>query len=185
MNKKIIGIAGGSASGKSTFANYLYTDLAQHSNVKLIAMDSYFKPENELPLAFGKDKKQYRDYNCPESFDFEKLKNDIKEARSIFDIVIIEGLLTLYDDEIYKMCNLSIFIDCPADIRIIRRIKRNISWGLSLEDITDVYLNLVRYRHMEFVEPTKTKADVLIDSSVGISQKDIKTIIDKVITTGE
>ena len=71
MNKKIIGIAGGSASGKSTFANYLYTDLAQHSNVKLIAMDSYFKPENELPLAFGKDKKQYRDYNCPESFDFE------------------------------------------------------------------------------------------------------------------
>ncbi len=181
MNKKIIGIAGGSASGKSTFANYLYTDLSRYGNVRVFAMDSYYKPENELPLAFGKNNKQYRDYNCPQSFNLQKLKKDIQEATSVFDIVIIEGLLTLYDDEIYKMCSLTIFIDCPADIRIIRRIKRNISWGLNLEDITDVYHNLVRYRHTEFVEPTKTKADIIIDSSVGFSQNDVKTIIDKVI----
>ena len=86
-----------------------------------------------------------------------------------FDIIVIDGLLTLWDDNICSLCNLRVFVDCPADVRIVRRIKRNLAWGRSLEDIKSFYLDLVRYRHKEFVEPSKEKADIVIDSTVDIN----------------
>lgn len=163
----IIGIAGGSASGKSTLAERLVSEFSPY-NTKLFAMDSYYKPERDLPLVITENGKQYRDYNCPDSFELGQLKSDIQEAKDNYDMIIIEGVLALWDNEICNLCNLRVFVDCPADIRIVRRIKRNLAWGLSLEDITNVYLDLVRYRHEEFVEPSKSKADIVVDSSHGI-----------------
>ena len=170
MNKSyIIGIAGGSASGKSTLAERLASEFSPY-NAKLFAMDSYYKPDSTLPLVTTENGKQYRDYNCPASFELGQLKKDIQEANGFFDIIIIEGLLTLWDDEICNLCDLRVFVDCPADIRIVRRIKRNLTWGLSLEDITNVYLDLVRYRHEEFVEPSKAKADVVLNYTDSIER---------------
>ena len=110
-----------------------------------------------------------------------QLKSDIQEAKDNYDIIIIEGLLTLWDDGICNLCDLCVFVDCPADIRIVRRIKRNLTWGLSLEDITNVYLDLVRYRHEEFVEPSKAKADVVIDTSLGIGRSILGNIVNAAI----
>lgn len=174
----IIGISGGSASGKSTLANRLVNKLSKY-NTKLIAMDSYYKPECELPMVTLDNGKQYKDYNCPDSFYLEQLKNDLNEATKNFNIVIIEGLLTLWDSELCQICNLRVFVDCPSDIRIIRRIKRNLTWGLSFEEITDVYIDLVRNRHNEFVEPSKENADIIIDSSFGI-EHGLNTLLENI-----
>ncbi|MBR6507252.1 MAG: AAA family ATPase [Clostridia bacterium] len=160
----IIGIAGGSASGKSTFAKKLTEELDGY-NVRLFTMDKYFKPVCDLPLITTDNKKEYRDYNCPDSFNLDTLKSDLQSAKIKYDIIVVEGLLTLWDNDIRALCDKTIFMDCPADIRIVRRIKRNLTWGLTLDEITDVYVDLVRYRHEEYVEPTKAKADMVLDSS--------------------
>ncbi len=175
----IIGIAGGSASGKSTLAERLVSEFSS-CNTKLFAMDSYYKPESELPLVTTENGKQYRDYNCPDSFELVQLKRDIQAAKDNYDIIILEGLLTFWNDEICSLCDLRVFVDCPADVRIVRRIKRNLTWGLSLEDITNVYLDLVRYRHEEFVEPSRSKADIVIDTTFGIDNTVLTRIINNV-----
>ena len=157
-------IAGGSASGKSTLAAMLAERLSADTRVAVVAMDSFYKPEEELPLVTAANGKTYHDYNCPEAFDLVRMKKDIAQAKSTADVVIVEGLLTLWDEEIYKTADLRVFVDCPADVRIVRRIRRNLTWGLSIEDITNVYLDLVRVRHEQYVEPTKVKADIVVDS---------------------
>lgn len=162
-------IAGGSASGKSTIAHKLEKQLSPLS-VTVIAMDSYYKPEHELPLFTTSNDKTYRDYNCPEAFDLKRMKAEIEHAKSTADIVIVEGLLTLWDEDIRKQADLRVFVDCPADVRIVRRIKRNLTWGLSIEDITDVYLDLVRYRHEQYVEPSKQHADLVVDTTHGTEE---------------
>ncbi len=162
-------IAGGSASGKSTIAYELEKQLSPLS-ATVIAMDSYYKSESDLPLVTAQNGKTYRDYNCPEAFDLVRMKEDIKQAKSVADIVIVEGLLTLWDEGIYKTADLLVYVDCPADVRIVRRIKRNLTWGLSIEDITDVYLDLVRYRHEQYVEPSKQHADLVLDTTHGTEE---------------
>jgi len=179
MNKSyVIGIAGGSASGKSTLAERLLSELSAYT-VQVFHMDSYYKPEDALPLVTTQNGREYRDYNCPESFRLEELKKDLAEADGRYDIIIAEGLLTLWDDDICDRCDLRVYVDCPTDVRIIRRIKRNLTWGFSLEEITDVYMYLVRHRHEEYVEPTKKKADLVIDS-VRASDKGVKAVLTRI-----
>ncbi len=163
-------IAGGSASGKSTIAHELEKRLSTDHRVTVIAMDSYYKSEAELPLVTTTNNKTYRDYNCPEAFDLEQMKAEIEQAKSVADILIVEGLLTLWDEEICKKADLRVYIDCPADVRIVRRIRRNLTWGLSIEDITDVYLDLVRYRHEQYVELSKQHADLVLDTTHGTDE---------------
>ena len=163
-------IAGGSASGKSTLAAMLAERLSADTRVAVVAMDSFYKPEADLPLVTAASGKTYRDYNCPEAFDLKRMKAEIEYAKSTADIVIVEGLLTLWDEDIRKQANLRVFVDCPADVRIVRRIKRNLTWGLSIEDITDVYLDLVRYRHEQYVEPSKQHADLVVDTTHGTEE---------------
>ncbi|MDU1854718.1 MAG: uridine kinase, partial [Clostridium baratii] len=92
-----------------------------------------------------------------------------------FDVIILEGLLTLWDEEIYSLLDLKLFVDCKADERIVRRLKRNMEWGLTFDDISNVYLDMVRYRHDEYVEPTKWKADLILNGST-ISKVSIEAI---------
>ena len=163
----VIGIAGGSAGGKTTFAGNLIKSL-DGIKVLQLSMDSYFKNEEDRPVAEAPIvEKLYRDDNHPDSFDLQKLKQDLTQAieDGRFQVVILEGLLTLWDKEIYEQLDLKLFVDCKEDERIVRRLRRNMNWGMPFEEIAEFYLDLVRYRHNEFVEPTKWRADFILNGS--------------------
>lgn len=177
----VIGIAGGSASGKSTFSEKLKEALCGVEVLEL-HMDSYFKPESERQMVEAPiSGKVYRDDNHPSSFDLEELKSDLSKALrdGQTEVVIIEGLLTLWDQDIYNQLDLRLFVECRADERIVRRLKRNMKRGLKFDEIADVYLDFVRYRHDEYVEPTKWRADFIINGS-NFSDKAIKIIVNYV-----
>ncbi|MCL2773062.1 MAG: AAA family ATPase [Oscillospiraceae bacterium] len=163
----VAGIAGGTASGKSTLCEKLENALKDYK-LFVIHMDGYFKPDKDRPhpKAFV-TQKEYSDHNHPESFYLNKLNTDLEEiiSKNEYEIIIIEGLLTLWDDNIYNKLDLKIFVDCKADERIVRRLKRNMAWGLTFDEISSVYLDMVRYRHEEYVEPSKYRADIIINGS--------------------
>ncbi|MDR1025198.1 MAG: AAA family ATPase [Treponema sp.] len=162
----LIGIAGGTASGKSTFCEKLEKELNK-LKLKVFHMDEYFKPESQRPYtkAFV-TKGKYIDDNHPLTMDLKKLTTDVKESlKKEYNVIIIEGLLTLWDDDMYEMLDLKIYVDCRSDERIVRRIKRNTQWGQTFEQITNVYLDMVRFRHDEYVEPSKWRADIIINGS--------------------
>ena len=168
MNKPfIIGIAGGSASGKSTFSKNL-REAFVGTMVTELHMDSYFKADGERPVAVAPiTGKTYRDDNHPMSVDLPRLKQDITNLirEGTCQVLIVEGLLTLWDEEIYKLLDLKLYVDCRPDERIVRRLKRNMPWGLTFDEISNVYLDMVRYRHDEYVEPTKWRADFILNGS--------------------
>ena len=111
----------------------------------------------------------------------QELKSDLSKALrdGQTEVVIIEGLLTLWDQDIYNQLDLRLFVECRADERIVRRLKRNMKRGLKFDEIADVYLDFVRYRHDEYVEPTKWRADFIINGS-NFSDKAIKIIVNYV-----
>ncbi len=173
-------IAGGSASGKSTLTALLTERLSADYRVALVAMDSFYKPEAELPLVTTANGKIYRDYNAPDSFDLARLHEAITAAKAEHDIVIVEGLLVLDKTVLCCEANLRVFVDCPADVRFARRIKRNLSWGLPADDIINVYVDLVRFRHEQYVEPTKANADITVDSLYGLEEA-VDTVIKHIL----
>lgn len=170
MNNKpfVVGIAGGSASGKSTLS-LLLCNLLNEAGVraKVVSMDLYYLTEENLPRAKGyiDESKMYIDYNHPDAFDISRFNTDIDLfiESDEYDVIIVEGILVLYHNELLKKLALKIFVDCPSDVRIIRRMRRNMEWGLTFDEIADVYTDLVRFRHDEYVEPTRTRADIVIN----------------------
>lgn len=163
----VIGIAGGSASGKSTFCETLTARL-DGLKVKEIHMDSYFKPKNERPISQSPVlERTFMDDNHPDTVDLKSLYADLLDdiQSGQFEVIVVEGLLTLHDRDICSKLDLKLFVDCRADERIVRRIRRNMKTGLTYDEIADVYLGLVRYRHDQYVEPSKWKADFIINGS--------------------
>ena len=163
----IVGIAGGTASGKSTFTGRL-EELLAGLKLHVFHMDSYFKPADVRPKAAAPiTGKIYLDDNCPETIFHEKLREDLaREAQKDHDVILVEGLYALWYDWLYKQLDLKLFIDCQADERIIRRLKRNMTqWGLQFDEIAQVYLDMVRYRHVQYIEPTKWRADLILNGS--------------------
>lgn len=161
----VIGIAGGSGSGKTTFCSNLAKNL-NVLKVKTISTDDYFrevKPKVNAPY----NGKEYDDYDHPTSVDIDRLNRDINHfiSSEMFDVVIIEGLMVLYFEEIREKIDLKIFVDCPSDERLVRRLKRDIN-EQTFEEISSEYLDLVRHRHNEFVEPTKWHADLILNGSI-------------------
>ncbi|WP_170311564.1 uridine kinase family protein [Vallitalea okinawensis] len=161
----VVGIAGGSGSGKSTTCSYIEKYLKEFS-VKSIHMDDYFIEDPPMIVA-PISRLIYEDHNHPDTIDFNRLLFDLEELlnRQDCQVILIEGLMTLYKDEIRDVLDLKVFVDCQADERIIRRIRRNMGWGQTFEDITSVYLDAVRYRHNEFVEPSRWHADIVLNGS--------------------
>ena len=164
--KTVIGIAGGTASGKSTLTDMLFAELGENTTT-VIHMDSFFKPESERPhVASHTNSQIYVDDNCPETIDWQGFHSTVDCALSSDkDVVIIEGLLVLWDEYTRNKLDIKVFVDCPSDERLIRRIKRNAQWGQSFEKVTDVYLNMVKFRHEQYVEPTKWIADIIVNGS--------------------
>ena len=167
MNKKIFaaGIAGGSASGKSTLCDKLEKELSAYK-LAVIHMDNYFKSGRTPKKAFIAGR-EYLDDNHPDALDLRRLERDMLDIinKNEHDILIVEGLMTLWDDKICGMLDLKIFVECKADERIVRRLRRNMNFGLSFDEIADVYIDMVRYRHEEYVEPSKWRADIIINGS--------------------
>ena len=178
----IIGICGGSGSGKSTVTKKLI-DLIGKDNVSIIEQDSYYKDQSNLafeervktnydhPLAFDNDilfehlkmLKEGREIEKP-IYDFS-LHNRKKEKEIVFPkpIIILEGILIFNEVNLIDIMDIKVFVDTDADVRIIRRIKRDMhERGRSLDSVIDQYMATVRPSHLQFVEPSKRYADIII-----------------------
>ena len=167
MKQLVVGIAGGSGSGKSTFSNLLVNEL-QGSQVHVVKTDQYFKkilPKMKSPLS----NIEYDDFNHPNALDYDKFMGELHKllhAKIKADIIIIEGIFTLYFEEIRNLLDLKLFIDLDADERMYRRIKRNMeNWGVSMEEVATYYVQAAKHREMEFILPTKKFAEIIINGN--------------------
>lgn len=162
----VIGIAGGTQSGKSTFTKELENTL-QNIKFKTFHLDDYHKPKNELPTAEAPITKiTYTDFNQINSFNLHQLHLDLKKEieNNVVDVIILEGTLILYDSEILNILDLKLYVETQADERAIRYIELY-SQHHGHEFIKNSYLDLVRYRMDEYVEPTKWRADIILNGS--------------------
>jgi uridine kinase len=178
----IIGIAGGSGSGKSTVARNVADHLTT-SSVAFIDMDAYYKNFTSLTL----DERRKLNWDHPDAFDYDLLcahLDALSKRRSIdkpeydfvthlrredptrvepADVIVIDGILLFVDDRVRELCDVKVFVDADADIRLIRRIERDLHVrGRPLEEIIEQYLSTVQPMHLEFVEPSKRYADVIV-----------------------
>jgi len=159
----VIGLGGGSASGKSTISEQLRLRL-EPLRVAVINQDRYFHETSRLPRHASPDgAREWPDHNQPESFDFTRLRADVQAARdSDAQVVIVEGILVLHDAELREMMDFKLFVEADPDERIVRRIRRNVARGYNLDEICDFYLDSVRYQYREFCEPTRAYADLIV-----------------------
>ncbi len=178
----IIGIAGGTGSGKSTVSKSIEKELGTE-NVVLISQDSYYA--NRPHLSFEERSKQ--NYDHPEAFEDTLLLEHLLLLRNgqpiyvpVYDfaqhlrteatikidprpVIIVEGLLVLTEPQLRQIFDIKVFVDTDADIRILRRIHRDMNErGRSLESICSQYLNTVKPMHEAFVEPSKRYADIIV-----------------------
>lgn len=173
----LIGVAGGTASGKTSTCVIIQKQLNQH--VLIISMDSFY-------LGVDKNTTETMNFDHPNSFDWKLLKKtlvNIKEGKAVeipiycfkthsrigsetilpTDCVIFEGILSLYDKNIRDLFDIKIFVDTPPDIRLIRRIRRDIKErGRSLDSVLEQCETTVIPSHDQFIEPTKKYADLII-----------------------
>ena len=183
MHKPIlIGITGGTGSGKSTIANAIYSAFGEKSIV-MISQDSYYRDQSNLIY----EERVKTNYDHPMAFDTDLLIQHIQslcEHKSIEkpiynfskhnreentisvlpkEIIIIEGIMILEDERLRNLMDIKIFVDTDADVRIIRRITRDINErGRTLESVIEQYLTPVKPAHEQFIEPTKKYADIII-----------------------
>lgn len=177
----IIGIAGGSGSGKSAIAKKLQDHFGD--SLTVICHDSYYKPQDKLSFS----ERAFVNYDHPSAFETELLVSHLDALRrgenvSIpvydysahtrssqtepahpSDIVVVEGILIFESEELVRRFDIKIFVDTDADIRLVRRIKRDVAArGRSLESVIEQYTKTVKPMHDCFVEPSKKRADVII-----------------------
>ncbi|WP_232695517.1 uridine kinase [Brevibacillus daliensis] len=178
----LIGVAGGSGSGKTTVARELYRQFMDQS-VLMIEQDSYYKDQSHMSM----DERVKTNYDHPFAFDndlllshlhellnhqaIEKPQYDFKEHNRSnktvhvqpASVIILEGMLILEDQRIRDLMDIKVFVDTDADVRIVRRIQRDIEErGRSLNSVVKQYLNVVRPMHLQFIEPTKRYANIII-----------------------
>ena len=178
----IIGIAGGSGSGKSTVARNV-ADLLTTSSVAFIDMDAYYKNFTALSL----DERRQLNWDHPDAFDYDLLCSHLELLRDRqpidkpeynfvthlrcevptrvepADVIVIDGILLFVDDRVRELCDVKVFVDADADIRLIRRIERDThERGRPLDEIIEQYLSTVQPMHLQFVEPSKRYADVIV-----------------------
>lgn len=184
MNKPIIiGIAGGSASGKTSIANKLRDTFSDEKSVLIIRQDDYYKDQSHMPM----EERYKTNYDHPFAFDNEYMieqlnelmagkviqklvydfvehtRSKITETCYPADVIILEGLFVLENEDLRKLLNIKVFVETDADIRFIRRLLRDVKErGRTLESVVDQYVNTVRVMHEAFIEPTKRYADVII-----------------------
>jgi uridine kinase len=178
----VIGVAGGSGSGKSTVTQQVLASFGADM-VSVVMQDDYYRDQTHLTL----EARREQNYDHPHAFDWPLLVEHVRALRNgetiampEYDftvsnrsgntipvkpapVIVIEGLFALYDAELCDMMSLKIFVDTAADVRFIRRMQRDVAErGRTLDSIVDQYLNTVRPMHKQFIEPTKRHADVIL-----------------------
>lgn len=182
MNTVIIGIAGGSGSGKTTLTNRLWKQFGP-DEVSVLNHDSYYKRHDELPY----EERCKLNYDHPDSFDTPLLVEHLKALRAgqpvkvpIYDysihnrthrtvtvypapVIIVEGILIFASPELCEQMDMKVYVDTDADVRILRRIMRDVKQrGRTLDSVVEQYLTTVKPMHEQFVEPSKRKADLIV-----------------------
>lgn len=199
MNEPIIiGIAGGTGSGKTTLVNRLKSVVGDE--VVTLTHDFYYKSNSHLPI----EERAKLNYDHPHAFDTQQMVEDVKTLKArcgidhpVYDfvnhtrapecvhvdpkqVIIVEGILIFENKELRDMCDIKVFVDTDADVRIIRRIMRDVKErGRSLDSVVDQYLNTVKLMHDEFVEPSKRHADIIIPEG-GYNQVAVAMLIERI-----
>ena len=201
MKPILIGIAGGTGSGKSTFTNRIKD--AFGDRVSILYHDNYYKAHDEMPF----EERKKLNYDHPDAFDTELLIEHIKALKSgqsiicpTYDysqhnrakntvtveprkVILIEGILTLCDSRLRDLMDIKIFVDADADERILRRVLRDTKErGRDIENIIDQYLTTVKPMHYLYVEPTKSYADLVVNSGLNnVAFEVMKTKIEELL----
>ena len=178
----IIGICGGTGSGKTTVANRILASV-EARDVAFIQQDSYYRNLDQLPL----DIREVVNFDHPDAIDNDLFIEHIKALKAgravelpVYDfkthmrlpqtkrqepkpITIVEGILIFAEPRLLELMDVKVFVDTPDDIRFIRRLSRDVAErGRTVETVIEQYLSTVRPMHMQFVEPSKRQADVII-----------------------
>ena len=181
MDTMIIGIAGGTGSGKTTITNRLVQEMGD--DISVIYHDNYYKRHDEMTY----EQRSKLNYDHPDAFDTDLMIEHIRELKAgraiecpVYDftihnrsdktvpiypakVLIVEGILIFQAPELVKLLDIKIFVDTDADVRIIRRILRDVKErGRTLDSVTSQYLNTVKPMHELYVEPSKRNADLVV-----------------------
>ncbi|SDQ04863.1 uridine kinase [Carnobacterium viridans] len=184
-NKKrpiVIGVTGGSGSGKTSVSRAIYNQFTGHS-ILMLEQDFYYKNQDDLSF----EERLKTNYDHPFAFDTDLLIQHLKDLihyksieKPVYDyaahtrskdiiiqepkeVIILEGILILEDSRLRKLMDIKVYVDTDDDIRIIRRIKRDIEErGRTLDSVIEQYLTVVKPMHHQFVEPSKKYADIII-----------------------
>jgi uridine kinase len=195
----LIGVAGGSNSGKTTIASRL-AELVGEERLSLVELDSYYIERRHEPIEI----RATANYDHPDAFDWELLNDHLAALAAgatvqvpVYDyaihdrsdrcetvraskVIVVEGILVLWEPRLRDRFDLKIFIDTPADLRLIRRLQRDVAErGRTPEAIVDQYLTTVRPAHERFIEPTKRYADVIIPEG-GLNRPAIEVLLARV-----
>src|SRR5690606_19817563 len=205
----IIGIAGGTGSGKTTVVRNILKHL-NTENVLVVSQDNYYKDHNELSL----EERQKINFDHPRSIDFELLTRHIKQLKNgeiveqpVYsfithsrtdetlithpkNVIIVEGILVLTDPALRELFDVKIFVHADSDERLIRRIQRDITErGRDLEEVLNRYRTTLKPMHEQFIEPSKIHADIIVPNMKKKNEAAIQllsTLIkDKLSTTVE
>ena len=177
----VIGIAGGSGSGKTTLMKNLIARF--QDNVTVLSHDNYYRPYDELSI---EDRRKVN-YDHPDAFDTDMMNEHLQRLKAgesmecpIYDyatysrseettlihpckVILVEGILIFENKALCEQMDIKIFVDTDADVRLIRRIKRDVAKrGRSLESVLNQYLGTVKPMHEQFVEPSKKNADLVV-----------------------
>jgi uridine kinase len=178
----LLGVAGGSGSGKTTVAEHL-AGLVGGTDLALLRLDAYYRDRNHLPI----DERAAINYDHPDAFDWPLLLDHVQALVDghevqvpVYDfatyvrlpdrvtvaparIVVVEGILALYEPQLRERFDLKVFVDTDDDVRFIRRLERDVAErDRSVESVIDQYLTTVRPSHLQFIEPSKRYADVIV-----------------------
>ena len=197
-----IGIAGGTGAGKTTVARELTENVGEA--VTMIPLDNYYKDLSHMDF----EERVEVNYDHPSAFEWDLLVDQLgallegtvvempqydfsrhlREPERVrvepTDVLVLEGILALYDEDINDLLDLHVYVETDADVRILRRIKRDVvQRGRDLEGVIDQYLSTVKPMHEQFVEPTKKRADLIIPeganrTAVSLLQEKVKREIE-------
>lgn len=195
----LIGITGGTGSGKSTVSKEIFKTISKNEIV-IIEQDSYYKDQSSLSY----EERIKTNYDHPSAFDNVLLVEHLKELTSgkpiekpIYDfekhnrkketikiepkkIIILEGILILFEKEIRDLLDIKVFVDTDSDVRVIRRILRDIKErGRTLDSVILQYMETVRPAHLQFIDPSKRYADIIIPEG-GYNKVAIDLIVQKI-----
>ena len=197
-NSVVIGVSGGSASGKTTVANRLKE--VCHDSVELLSHDFYYFPHDDLTM----EERAKFNYDHPNAFDTERLIEDIRSLkqgklieRPVYSytkhtrldetvkvnpakVIIVDGFLIFENSDLRDLLDIKVFVDADADERLIRRIIRDVNErGRSLESVIMQYTNTVKPMHEQFVEPYKKYADLIIPRG-GLNDVAIEMLVHRI-----